>query len=134
MWKCALCGESIADDVDVCRKCGGPRDEVEKASLPHHRPLTEASFAKVMLRLVGLYIAALGFIGVASFFIQLGIRASRLGGLDKAMEHFSFEFVVRPVLELLVGVYLLIGGHWAFRKILSPIRRPPADDDFDKST
>ena len=135
MWNCARCGESIADDVDICRKCGQSRGEAEKASgPPSNRPLTEAGFAKVMLRSVGLYIAALGFIGVITFFVQLAIRVSRFGGLDKAMEHFSVEFVVvRPILELLVGVYLLIGGHWAFRKILTPIRRPPADDDFDKS-
>ncbi len=133
MWNCARCGESIADDVDICRKCGQSRGETEKASgQPSNRPLTEASFAKVMLRSVGLYIAALGFIGVVSFVIQLVMRVNRLGGLDKAMEHFSFEFVVRPLVELLVGMYLLIGGHWAFRKILTPIRRSPADDDFDK--
>jgi hypothetical protein len=97
------------------------------------KPLTESGFAKVMLRLVGLYIAAMGFIGVLSFCIQLAIRVNRLGGLDKAMEHFPFvELVVRPILELLVGVYLLAGGHWVFRKILTPVRRPPTDDDFDK--
>ena len=132
MWKCSRCGERIADEVDVCRKCGTPRGESEKASRPPpDRPLTEAGFATVMLRSVGLYIAALGFIGVVSFFIQLAIRANRLG-LDKAMDHLSLEFVVRPILELLVGAYLLIGGHWAFHKILTPVRRPPADDDFDK--
>ncbi len=133
MWTCARCGESIADDVEVCRKCGRPRGESEKASQPPAaRLLTEAGFAKVMLRSIGLYIAALGFIGVVSFAIQLAMRINRLGGFDKAMEHFSFEFVVRPILELLVGVYLVIGGHWAFHKILTPVRRPPADDDFDK--
>jgi hypothetical protein len=131
MWKCARCGESIADEVAVCRKCGMPRDESEKAIRLSERPLTEAGFATVMLRSVGLYIAAFGFIGVVSFVIQLALRANRLG-LDKAMERFSFEFVVHPILELMVGAYLLIGGHWAFHKILSPVRRPPADDDFDK--
>jgi hypothetical protein len=132
MWKCARCGEQIADEVAVCRKCGMPRDESLKASHVPDRPLTESGLAKVMLRILGLYFAAFGFIGVLSFFIQLAIRINRLGGLDKAIEHFSPEFVVRPILELLVGVYLLIGGHWAYRKILTSIRRPPTDDDFDK--
>ncbi|HEV3138565.1 MAG TPA: hypothetical protein VGZ26_11690 [Pirellulales bacterium] len=86
----------------------------------------------MMLRSVGLYISALGLIGVVDFVIRLAMRVNRLGGLDKAMEHFSFEFVVRPLVELLVGIYLLIGGHWAFHKILTPVRRPPEDDDFDK--
>ena len=132
MWKCTRCGERIADEVDVCRKCGMPRDEAVKASRPPpDRSLTEAGFATIMLRSVGLYIAALGFIGVVDFVIRLAMRVYRLGGFGNAMEHFPVEFVVRPILELLVGIYLLIGGHWAFHRILSPVRRPPADDDFD---
>jgi hypothetical protein len=109
-----------------------PRDESKQASPPPDQPLTEIRFATVMMRLVGLYLAALGFVGIASFFVQLAIRVYRLGGLDKAMDHFSFEFVVRPVLELFVGTYLLLGGHWVFHKLLAPVRRPPSDDDFDK--
>ena len=71
MWKCTRCGERIADEVDVCRKCGMLRDEAVKASRPPpDRSLTEAGFATIMLRSVGLYIAALGFIGVVDFVIR----------------------------------------------------------------
>jgi hypothetical protein len=110
-----------------------PRGESEQTSRPPaDRPLTEFRFATVMMRLVGLYFATFGFVGVVSFFVQLALRVNRMGGFEKAMDHFSFEFVVRPILELLVGTYLLIGGHWVFHKILAPVRRPPSDDDFDK--
>jgi hypothetical protein len=107
-----------------------PRDESDKATQTGERTLTESGFAKVMLRLIGIYFAAFGLIGVVSMFIQLAIRASRPA--EKPMEHFPFEWFVRPGLELLVGIYLLLGGHWLFRKLLTPVRRPPQDDDFEK--
>jgi hypothetical protein len=132
MWVCARCGEKFADEFNVCQKCGAPRaggrggDEAA-GNPPPNRPLTEAGFATVMLRLLGVCLATIGFLALVGMTGHVVVRAYKLGA-DKAFDRYSLDYFIYPLGELIAGIYFLLGGQWVFNKILTPVRQREDDD------
>ncbi len=142
MWKCARCGERFGDELSVCRTCGTPRggegflarqdssapQAHATGNSPSDRPLTEAGFATVMLRLLGVYFTMFGIIGLISSSAHFVSLASRFG-LDRAMErYYIWDYLIRPIAELLAGISLIVGGQWILSTILKSVRRRPEDE------
>jgi hypothetical protein len=97
------------------------------AGPPLDRPLTEAGFATVMLRLLGIYFTAIAIVSLVPTVGRFLMETSRMG-LGRAMDRWTFESFLRPVLELIAGIYFLVGGQWVFDKILTPVRRAREDE------
>ena len=163
MWHCSRCGEAIQDNFDTCRHCGARRDDaasrespqemdnpfvpVPKSELlapepttdaetthngPPERALTQESLATLLMRILGLYITAFGIISAIGEITSL-VFLSRRYGADQTLAHYHFEALIHPAAELIIGLYLLIGGQWVYDKILTPIGRRPPEDGLEET-
>ncbi len=160
MWTCSRCGKTQSDNVNACGHCGAARDLAAKkidaelsdpdapelvddsvnegatdeddgeADQSADRPLTEVGFATVMLRLLGVYFATFGAVGLLADFAHLVVYANKTG-LEKTLQLYTLDYFARSIFELLVGLYFLLGGQWVFDKILTPVRRHVEDDEFE---
>ena len=91
------------------------------------RRVTEEGLAALLLRLLGVYFLVFGIIGGVSAVIQIIIATNKFG-MDVALIR-EWNYLARPVLELAVGLYLLLGGQWVFDKLLTPLVRSPREDE-----
>jgi hypothetical protein len=142
------CREETADDVDVCWHCGMHREiaasresqaEPDDPSAPdgkQERPdsdradgdqatpaLTHASMAVLLLRFLGLWITAYGAVGGVVAVGHLLLLLRRFG-----FDHgwgYQLEYLIRPGAELIIGLYLLLGGQWVYNRLLTPVRDQP---------
>jgi hypothetical protein len=158
MWHCSQCGEAIPDNFDVCWHCGTHRDgtaandfqaEPDDPSVPDPRPdssesdqaiggerttngrperaLTQRDLGEVLLRVLGVLLAARGIIAGVGTTADLLVLWRKFG-LDFGLGHFQWEFLVGPTAELMIGIYLLVGGQWVYEKVLTPIVRSSPED------
>jgi hypothetical protein len=100
--------------------------ESTAASVPSAPGWSEEGLAALLLRLMGVYFVAWGLITATDPLVRL-VLAAREFGLDSALSNHWFGLIY-PVVELVVGVYFLIGGRWVFEKLLTPIVRHPTDE------
>ena len=164
MWHCSQCGEGIKDEFNVCWRCGTNRDGTAPVELvedadgstapgplkscepdqamgddatPGQHPgtqLTQEGLATLLLRFLGLWMAAFGIIGFAANIGRLFFEATSVG-LDqafKAFRHYQLEPLIWPIVELVAGLYFLVGGQWVYERILTPIRR--RSEDYESET
>jgi hypothetical protein len=98
------------------------------AAGPQGRPLTEAGFATVMLRLLGVYLTATALVSIVA---GIGHIVFQVGSfeLDRTINRYALDYFIHPVVEFLIGLYLLIGGNWVFNRLLTPTDRAPEDED-----
>ena len=71
------------------------------------RALTREDLAEVLLRVLGVCLAARGIIiGVGT---TSGLLDSwKLFGLDFALRHYHLEYLVGPAAEFFIGIYFLV--------------------------
>ena len=93
---------------------------------PRARPewaWTPGNLAALLLRLLGLYLAATGSVGVVGYVGHIMVL-SRMHGLDQTFATFyPIEYLCGPSFELILGIYFLVGGQWVYDKILAPMSR-----------
>jgi len=84
------------------------------------------------MRLLGVYFTAGAIIYASGFAIQIMYVASKLG-LEEALTHDYRDNagLATSFVELVIGVYLLIGGRWVLEKVLTPVLPRPSDDIGD---
>ncbi len=82
---------------------------------------SEAGLAALLLRLLGVYFTSVAVILLVDMATRLFV-GFRQFGFDSVMSEF-WPRLVSPVFELVVGLYLLIGGQWVYEKLLTPIAR-----------
>jgi len=81
-----------------------------------------------MLRLLGAYFTMFGIIGLISSVAHFVSLTSRFG-LDRAMErYYIWDYLIRPIVELFAGIYLIAGRQWILSAILKSVRRRPEDE------
>jgi hypothetical protein len=149
MWQCLHCREETADNVDVCWHCGVPREvaasresqaEPDDPSVPDQaeggqatpggrpeRTLTQASLAVLLIRFMGLSVTAYGVVNGVVAIGHLLLLLRRFG-LDHGWG-YQLEYLIRPGVELVIGIYLLLGGQWVYNKLLTPVRRGTTEED-----
>ncbi len=99
-----------------------PTSDEVKPQGPPERALTQAGFAAVLLRFLGLCLAAFGIIGGVVELGHLFLLATRVG-IYEVTGLYKAEVFIRPAAEFVIGIYFLFGGQWVYDKILTPIDR-----------
>jgi hypothetical protein len=95
---------------------------------PPGRWWIEERLAVLLLRLLGVYFVACAIVSgmrAASF---LWVDWRSFGG-DKWLACADTVSLARAAAELIVGVYFVVGGQWAFDRILTPISRRRGSTD-----
>ena len=87
------------------------------------RQLTAESLATLLLRLLGVYFVAFGIIGGVREVISIILAANRMN-LELALTR-EWDYLLRPIMELSIGFYFLLGGQWVFEKLLTPFVHAP---------
>lgn len=87
---------------------------------------SEAGLAALLLRLLGIYFAASAIIRGAEHAIAVFSTSSALG-LDYAVSK-HWAYLAEPAPELVVGIYLLVGGRWVYEMLLTPVERNRIND------
>ena len=96
---------------------------------PPQRPLTQENLAASLLRFLGLYFTAWGAVSAIAGAGHLFLLSTR-HGIDDALRRYGLDDWIRPGVELIIGLYFLLGGQWVYDKILTPVGRRFSDDDF----
>jgi hypothetical protein len=96
---------------------------------PPERPLTQENLAALLLRFLGLCLSVFGIASVVSVVGRLLLESNRYGLDDFVRHSYAFESLIAPAMELLIGLYFLIGGQWVYNRILVPVRRTFPDDE-----
>ena len=123
MWRCSKCGEASPDNFDVCWHCGAHREpgdptipdlksessEPGKTTgdemTPSGRPewaWTPGNLAAVLLRLLGLYLAAAGIVGVVGYVGELIALSGKHGLNDTLTIFYPIHYLMRPGVELIL--------------------------------
>jgi hypothetical protein len=97
---------------------------------PPERITSDARLAALLMRLLGIYFTV-GAIVVASEAAIGFVQVSSIIGLEQALTG-AFALYARlggALVQLIIGLYLAIGGRWVLDKILTPVVRRWSDDD-----
>ena len=73
----------------------------------------------MLLRLLGIYYVAWAAIDGGSRAGSIWHIARELGWDD----YLAWRHTIQPAVELVLGIYFLIGGRWVFNRLLAPIPR-----------
>ena len=96
------------------------------AGMSSSRKLTAEALATLLLRLLGVYYAVWGIVGGVGKAGTIILAANRIS-LELALAR-EWVYLLRPIMELVAGLYFLLGGQWVFEKVLTPITRHAADE------
>lgn len=100
--------------------------ESEQPAAEH--ALTLEGLATLLLRILGLYFVVYGITGLLGEAGLILLRVTNMS-LEEGLRAYRWEYLVRPVAELIVGMYFLTGGQWVFDNLLVPIIRSSEDDE-----
>ena len=100
---------------------------------PAQQALTQENLAALLLRFLGLCFTAFGVVGVATMVGHILLLSTRFGLDDAVRRYYSFESLIVPGAQLIIGIYFLLGGQWVYDKILTPVSRPSPDDEFSRT-
>jgi hypothetical protein len=89
------------------------------------RQLTAESLATLLLRLLGVYFVAFGIIDGVREVISIILSTNRMN-LELALAR-EWVYLLRPIMELSIGLYFLLGGQWVFEKLLTPFVHAPEE-------
>jgi hypothetical protein len=85
---------------------------------PSGRKVTEEGLAALLLRLLGVYFTAYGIIGGVKELVAMVLLTNKYS-LELILAK-EWTYMIRPVLEIIIGLYFLLGGQWVFEKLLMP--------------
>jgi hypothetical protein len=94
--------------------------------VPSGGKVTEEGLAVLLLRLLGVYFAVYGIIGVVKELVSMILLTNKYP-LEMILAK-EWTSMLRPVLEASVGLYFLLGGQWVFEKLLMPFVRCQMDE------
>jgi hypothetical protein len=97
-----------------------------------HHKITLEALATLLLRLLGIYFIVFALTGVVAEAVRIIHAANKLS-LDLALQA-EWPYLVRPVVELILGSYFLLGGQWVFEKILTPMVHQPTEDASEETS
>jgi hypothetical protein len=87
-------------------------------------PLTRENLAEVLLRFFGVYLVAYGLIN--AIVVVSSLVSTNRFDLEEPLAPRHLFYFVHPAVELVLGLYFLMGGQWVFEKVLMPVVRSAA--------